>query len=377
MTELERLRAEQNEMVRELEALVVCESSSDDLAATRRCADLLCEIATPYLPGDAERFVVDGRCHLRWELPGAGERGVLVVGHLDTVWPIGSLEVHPFAVRDGRATGPGCFDMKAGLVQMLHAIRALCDRGTPPPVTVLVTSDEELGSPTSRLLVEESARRARAALVCEPSEAGMLKSARKGVALYQVEVTGKAAHAGLEPEKGVNASVELAHQVLAIAELGDMALGTTVTPTVLSAGTTTNTVPARSRIAVDSRATTREEQERVDKAMRALLPVLAGAQLEVHGGPNRPPMPPATSVALLELARAAAAGVGLDWPGDVQVGGGSDGNFTSGVGTPTLDGLGAVGGGAHADHEHVLVDAMPERAALLAALIEQIGTATL
>jgi glutamate carboxypeptidase len=373
VTAIERLRGAQDDMLIELGALVACESPSDDLDATRRCADLFSEMAVPYLSVEAERVVVDGRCHLRWEIPGSGPRPVLLLGHLDTVWPLGSLEDHPFEVAGGRATGPGCFDMKAGLVQMLHAVGEL--REPAPPLTVLVTSDEEIGSPSSRALIEHAARHAVAALVCEPSESGRLKSARKGVSLYEIEITGRAAHAGLEPHKGVNASIELARQVLAIDRLGDPQLGTTVTPTVLSAGTVSNVVPARGRICVDARAATPEEQARVDHAMRALAPVLPEAQLALRGGPNRPPMPASASSALVVLAAVAAEAIGLGSVGHVHVGGGSDGNFTAGVGTPTLDGLGAVGGGAHADHEHVLVDAMPERAALLAELIVRIGAA--
>ncbi len=371
MRTIEQLRLELPQMLAELEALVTCESPSADLAGTSRCAEALVGIASDYLGAPPTRLTSDQRCHLRWDLDGHGERRVLLVGHLDTVWPLGSLETRPFAVRDGRATGPGCFDMKAGLVQLMHAVRAL--GASAPPLTILVTSDEELGSPSSRALVEEAARGAAAALVCEPSEAGNLKSARKGISLYELDVTGRAAHAGLEPERGVNATIELAHQALAIAGLGDAALGTTVTPTVCAGGTATNVVPAHARLAVDVRAATPDEQQRVDAALRALRPVLTGAELQLRGGPNRPPMPPGAARELAELARAAAVAIGLDPPGDVQVGGGSDGNFTAGVGTPTLDGLGAVGAGAHADHEHVVVAAMPERAGLLAELIARVG----
>ena len=246
------LSSAEDEMVAELGALVRCESPSADRAATRRCAGLFSDLALPYLRAEPEWLVVDGVTHLRWRLgdPRASAR-VLLLGHIDTVWPVGSLESHPFSVDGGRVTGPGCFDMKAGLVQLVHAVGAL-DPATP--VTVLVTSDEETGSTTSRALIEECARAAVAALVCEPSANGDLKSARKGVSLYQVEIVGRASHAGLEPEKGVNAAVELAYQVIAIALLGDAAKGTTVTPTLLSAGTTSNTVPAGASITVDVRA---------------------------------------------------------------------------------------------------------------------------
>jgi glutamate carboxypeptidase len=231
-------------------------------------------------------------------------------------------------------------------------------------LTVLVTGDEELGSPSSRALIEEEAAGCAAALVLEASaDGGALKTERKGVSLYRVRVSGRAAHAGLEPERGVNASVELAHQVLAVNGLGDAGRGTTVTPTLASAGTTTNTVPAVAEFAVDVRVRDTAEQDRVAAAMRGLRPVLDGARLEVAGGPNRPPLDAGASAGLFARAAALAG---------AAVGGGSDGNFTAGVGTPTLDGLGAVGGGAHADHEHVLVAALPGRVALVAALVAEL-----
>jgi glutamate carboxypeptidase len=263
--------------------------------------------------------------------------------------------------------------MKAGLVQGLHALSLLPDL---TGVRVLVTTDEEVGSPTSRALIEKTVLGADAALVLEPSAGGALKSARKGVSMYELVVHGRAAHAGLEPEKGVNAGLELARQLLALETLADPALGTTVTPTLLAAGTTTNTVPALATAAVDVRVPTPQEQARVDAAMQATRAVHGGAQLEIRGGPNRPPLPLAASVDLLARARRLAEDIGLPPLLDVAVGGGSDGNFTAGVGVPTLDGLGAVGDGAHAEGEHVVVDAMPERAALVAALVADLLQST-
>jgi glutamate carboxypeptidase len=289
--------------------------------------------------------------------------------HVDTVWPIGTTDRWPFAVVGDSATGPGAFDMKAGLVQGLHALSLLPDL---TGVRVVITTDEEIGSPTSRGLIEDTSRGARAALVLEPSAAGALKSARKGVSMYQLVVTGRAAHAGLEPEKGVNAGLELAHQLLALEGLADPAAGTTVTPTLLSAGTTTNTVPARATVALDVRAVTEAEQQRVDLALHGLLPALPGAGLELLGGPNRPPLQPSASADLVMRARLLAEELGLPSLRDVAVGGGSDGNFTAGIGVPTLDGLGAVGDGAHAEGEHVVISAMPERAALVAALVQDV-----
>jgi glutamate carboxypeptidase len=201
------------------------------------------------------------------------------------------------------------------------------------------------------------------------ADGGALKTARKGVSLYDVRVLGRAAHAGLEPELGVNATLELAHQALVVSALADPARGTTVTPTVMRAGTTTNTVPAEGSFAVDVRVRTPDEQERVDAALRSLRTVVPGASLEVTGGPNRPPLETAASAALFERARLLAQRLGQPEPMEAAVGGGSDGNFTAGVGTPTLDGLGAVGGGAHGADEHVLVDALPGRTALLVALV--------
>jgi glutamate carboxypeptidase len=260
--------------------------------------------------------------------------------------------------------------MKAGLVLGLHATAELTDRSG---VTILVTGDEEIGSPSSRALIEAEAAGCAAALVLEASaDGGALKTERKGVSLYQVRAYGKAAHAGLEPERGVNATLELAHQLLAIAAIGEADRGTTVTPTLMSAGTTANTVPAAGQFAVDVRVRDGAEQNRVDAAMRALRPALDGARLEVTGGVNRPPLAAAASATLFGRAAELAVGLGLPPLTCAAVGGGSDGNLTAGVGTPTLDGLGAVGGGAHADDEHVLIAELPRRAALLAALIADI-----
>jgi glutamate carboxypeptidase len=362
---LERMTAALPLMLADLEELVRCESPSRDLAAVAVSADVVARLGTERLGAEPERIVLDGRTHLRWRL-GTGPARVLVLGHHDTVWPIGSYQP-VWSSADGVVRGPGCFDMKAGLVLAFTALAALDDRDG---VTVLVTGDEELGSPSSRELIEKEALGCAAALVLEASaDGGALKTARKGVSLYEVAVTGRAAHAGLEPERGVNAGIELAHQVLAIAQLGDPERGTTVTPTLSAAGTASNTVPARATVAVDVRVPDAAEQDRVDAAMRALRPVLPGAQVMVTGGPNRPPLAADASATLFDRAAGLARNLGLPPLEGTAVGGASDGNFTAGVGVPTLDGLGAVGGGAHADDEHVLVDALPGRAALLAALV--------
>lgn len=348
----------------DIETLVSCESPSDDLAAVARSADVVAALGERMLGVAPERIVLDGRTHLRWRF---GDPVVLVLGHHDTVWPLGSLDRLPFDVSDGILRGPGCFDMKTGVVMALHAVAALPDRSG---VSILITGDEELGSPSSRGLIEQEALGCAAVLVLEAAaDRGAVKIARKGVSLYRMHVEGRAAHAGLEPERGVNAAVEAAHLLLAVAALGDAAAGTSVTPTLLRAGSTTNTVPAGAEFAVDVRVRTVREQDRVDAAIRAIAPTLPGAVIRVEGGANRRPMEPESSAALFAAAVAIAEAAGLTPFDGVAVGGASDGNFTAGLGVPTLDGLGAVGGGAHADDEHVIVAMIPERIALLHGLL--------
>lgn len=348
----------------DIETLVSCESPSADLSAVARSAEVVAALGERLLGAAPERIVVDGRTHLRWRF---GEPRVLVLGHHDTVWPIGTLARLPFDVTDGILRGPGCFDMKTGVVMALHAVAALSDRSG---VSILITGDEELGSPSSRTLIEQEASGCVATFVLEAAaDGGAVKTARKGVSLYRVLVTGRAAHAGLEPERGVNAAVEAAHLLLRIAALGDPDAGTSVTPTLLRAGSTTNTVPADAEFAVDVRVRTVAEQERVDAAIRAIPATLPGARVHIEGGPNRRPMEPESSAALFADAVAIADAAGLTRFDGVAVGGASDGNFTAGLGVPTLDGLGAVGGGAHADDEHVVVAMIPERIILLERLI--------
>ena len=266
-------------------------------------------------------------------------------------------------------TGPGVFDMKAGVVQLLEAASRLDHRDG---IWVLLTSDEEIGSPTAQPLIAEAITGAAAALVFEPSSDGAVKTARKGVSHYTVRVTGRAAHAGLEPERGINAAIEAAHQVLAISALANPGAGTTVTPTVVSAGTAANVVLATASVAVDVRAATVPEQDRVEAALRGLGPALAGATLALEPGMRVPPLEAESSRGLFALAQRAAAEVGLPPLRGVQVGGGSDGNFTAAQGVPTLDGLGAVGGNAHAEGEWASVAALPERTALATELIRMI-----
>ncbi|MBO3748048.1 M20 family metallopeptidase [Streptosporangiaceae bacterium NEAU-GS5] len=357
-------------MISDLEELVSCESYSTDYAALAQSADVMAAFGRRTLGTAPETVLIDDVPHLRWSF---GRPRVLLLGHHDTVWPIGSLRDLPWSYVDGVARGPGVFDMKAGLVQMFHALSAL---PSLDGVSILIVGDEERGSPTSRPLIEEAARGLEATFVLEASaDGGALKTTRKGISRYEVVVHGKAAHAGLEPEKGVNAGVELAHQILAITNIARQidsspkAGAVSVTPTILSAGTSTNTIPASGRVAVDVRVPSVEAQQRVDTLMRSLAPVTPGAKVELRGGPNRPPLDPASSRGLYALAQRIARDLGMEPLQEASVGGASDGCFTAGVGCPTLDGLGAVGGGAHGTDEHVFVAEMPVRGRLLAGLV--------
>ena len=368
MAVLDDLRARSGEMQATLRSLVETESPSADVEALRRCAEVVGRTGEELTGVAPDLLHSGGRPHLRWRF-GARPR-VLLLGHFDTVWPLGTLQRLPCRAVDGRLTGPGVFDMKAGIVQGFFAVAAL--GGAAGGVAMLLNSDEEIGSDSSRELIREAARGVEAVLVLEPSQAGALKVARKGVSQYRVSVEGRAAHAGLEPERGVNATVELAHAVLATQRMARAEVGTTVTPTVASSGTATNVVPAAASLDVDVRALSAEEQRRVDAEMHDLAATLPGARLSVEGGPNRPPLPAAASRELFARAVTAARRIGLGELRGVEVGGGSDGNYTAAEGVPTLDGLGADGDGAHAEHEHVLLASLPERAALLVALIEDL-----
>jgi glutamate carboxypeptidase len=361
---LDGLRARQADMRDAVRLLVEAESPSSDTDALRRCAHLVARIGEQVMGSPGEVVEHDGVPQVRWRF---GERSrVLLLGHFDTVWPLGTLQRRPFTDVDGRLTGPGVFDMKAGIVQAFFAVAALSDRDG---VEILFDADEEVGSPSSRPAIRDAARRVDAVLVLEPAQGGALKVARKGVSMYQVHIDGRAAHVGLEPEKGVNATVEMAHAILALQRIARPDAGTTVTPTVATAGTATNVVPAMARLDVDVRALSPEEQQRVDDEMHDLAATLAGARLTVGGGPDRPPLPFRAARDLFARAVDVAARIGLGELQGVEVGGGSDGNLTAAEGTPTLDGLGAVGGGAHADDEHVIADTMPERAALVTELV--------
>jgi glutamate carboxypeptidase len=357
-------------MLADLELLVNTESPSNDVERLTASAEALAAIIAARLGSAAEMVPGPAGPHVRWS--GGGEPRVLIVGHHDTVFPAGSVAARPFAIVDGRATGPGVFDMKAGLVQAVHAIAELDDRSG---VELLINCDEEVGSRLSRALIEERAVACGTVLVLEPSaDGGALKTGRKGTGTFDVVVHGRAAHAGLEPEKGINSLVAAAELIGRIATFGDPATGTTVTPTVVSGGTADNVVPAQTRFAVDVRVVEPGEKERIETAMAALTSTVPGATIEISGGIGRPPMHESASASLYPLAVAAAERLGLPALAGIAVGGGSDGNFTAARGVPTLDGLGAVGGGAHADHEFVLVETMVDRTRLLTALLDDLCT---
>ena len=350
-------------MLDDLRTLVEIESPSLDLAALQTSAEALAAMIERLLGRPATLIDSPAGPHVHWS--GGGEPKVLLLGHHDTVFPVGALAARPFTVADGHATGPGVFDMLAGIVQALHGLATLDDLSG---VELLFSADEEVGSLHSRELIEERARACGAVLVLEPSaDGGALKTGRKGCGTFDVVIHGRASHAGLEPEKGVNALVEVAHQVLAINDVGRPEVGTTVTPTVAAAGTTDNVVPALGQIKVDVRVESADEKDRVEAAMAALHPIDPDASIHVSGAVNRPPMPESASFMLMPLAEAVSPGIQ-----GYAVGGGSDGNFTAAIGVPTLDGLGAVGGGAHADHEYVVVDTMPARAALVAGIVQRV-----
>lgn len=328
------------------------------------------------LGGDVQVLSSDvGGNHVRahFELnANSGKPPALVLCHFDTVWPIGTVARRPFRVEEDRAYGPGAFDMKASLVLVAEAIEAIQTLwlAMPRPLVVMFTSDEEIGSPTSRALIEAEAREAAYALVLEsPLAGGRLKTARKGVGGFTLTVNGKAAHAGIEPEKGASAIIELAHQILSIQNLADLKAGTTLNVGTVSGGTTLNVVPEQAIAAIDVRVTAASEAARIEAALGSLRPVTPGTALAVSGRFNRPPMERTEAIAaLFEKARAIGQTLGMELA-EGATGGASDGNFTAAVGTPTLDGLGVEGAGAHAECEQIRVDSLPERAALLASLL--------
>jgi len=354
--------------------LVRLESPSTNKAAVDRCGAELARQLRDL--GARVRHVetVTAGDHLLAEV-GSGESQVLLLGHFDTVWPVGQLARMPIRQTRGRLSGPGTFDMKAGLGIGMLAVRALVETGRlgAHRVVMLWTSDEEIGSETSKNLIEEEARRSRAALVLEPALAGgALKTRRKGCGEFEITARGIPAHAGIDPSKGASAVHELAHQIVALESLQDLDRGISINVGLVMGGTRTNVIAEEAVARVDVRVAARDDTAEVEAAFRALTPRLRGTSLVVTGGIHRPPLERTTGVVrLYELARGVARELGHDLE-EGSTGGGSDGNLTAAIGVPTLDGLGAIGDGAHALHEHIEVEPLPWRAALVAGLITRI-----
>ena len=375
---LSHARARQGEIIALIRRMVECESPSDDARAVDRFVDLLAAQVAPLAA--VKTFPGGGRFgrHLfcEFSLPGKKKQGeVLALGHSDTVWPLGTLAGIPFREADSRLWGPGVLDMKSAITMMMFALQALKEAGTEHrPVTIFLDTDEEVGSESSRPITEAIARQCEAVLVLEPAQGvqGLLKTARKGVGVYTVRVHGLASHAGVDFEKGHNAVVELSHQILEIVKFTDLSRGITVNPGVVQGGTRSNVIAAEATAEVDVRITQMADADYLVGKFYGLHPLNPHCKLEVTGGVNRPPMERTEgTVGLLQIAQGVARELGMEL-GESRTGGGSDGNFTSALGIPTLDGLGGVGEGAHSLHESIILKELPLRTALLAGLIQRI-----
>jgi len=364
-----------DQIVDTIRRLVEIESPSDNKQAVDRCSAFAAEEFAA-LGGRAQfHRVTDFGNHLQVDFAGeTQQKPVLLLGHYDTVYPMGTLTSMPCRVGNGRLWGPGVLDMKSGIALMIHAIQALQSwhGQLPRPVTVLLVSDEEVGSNSSRHLTETLAQQSSAVLVLEPSYGpkGAVKTARKGVGEYSLKVTGVAAHSGLDFEKGQSAILELARQIQAISKMVDLKRGLTLNVGLVGGGTRINVVAAEATASLDVRVARMKDAAGIDKQLRSLKPFNRKCKLEITGGVNRPPMERTAGVAAL-YQKAVQIARDLGWKlSEAAVGGGSDGNFTAGLGVPTLDGLGGVGDGAHAVHEFINIAELPRRAALLAGLIE-------
>jgi glutamate carboxypeptidase len=371
---LEAVREQSVWMLERLRELVAVESPSDCKAAVdeaaRRVAELVASLGGRVRMHRQKLF--GDVLELRFGPVRSRRKPVLLLGHLDTVWPLGTLQTMPWRKSEGRIFGPGVLDMKAGVVMALAAIRALGQVGAHRPITLLLTGDEEVGSPASRAIIERLALASEAVLVLEPAQGLACKTARKGVGDYRLHVTGVAAHSGVDFANGHSAILELARLLQTVAGFTEPRLGRTVNPGVISGGTRSNVVAEHAYAEVDVRIARASDAARVEKLFRGLRCTDPGCRLEVAGGINRPPMErkPGT-VALYKQARRLAAELGFQLD-EAATGGGSDGNFTAALGVPTLDGLGAVGEGAHAAHESILVEHLVPRTALLAALLAEL-----
>jgi glutamate carboxypeptidase len=375
---LSYIQQRQREVVALIRQFVECESPSDSPADVNRFVELVSDTAAPFAKIKTVKGGVFGK-HLVCEmsLPGRRKSGqVLALGHSDTVWPLGTLKSMPFREADGRLWGPGVLDMKAGIAFYLFACRALRELDIPAPSKALlqINSDEEVGSESSRALTEKNAAKSKAVLVLEPGTGltGKLKTARKGVGDYTITVRGRAAHAGVDFGAGASAILELARQIDRVAAFTQLERGITVNAGVISGGTRSNVVAAEARAEVDIRVSKLKDAPGLDKKFRSLKPIDRRCTIEVTGGLNRPPMERSAGIVqLYKTAQKLAREIGVELE-ESMTGGGSDGNFTAAIGVPTLDGLGAVGEGAHASNESLLVDRIADRTALIAKLLATI-----
>lgn len=363
----------QQEMLADIRSFVERETPSTDKAPLDDFARFLTGYARK-MGGTADVVIShEHGNHVRVAWGTGGQKPILLVGHFDTVWPAGTLGEMPFRIEEGKAYGPGIFDMKAGLAQGFWAVRTLREAlGSERPVVFVCNADEEIGSHSSRELIEREARQAEAVFVLEPSHHGALKTGRKGVGMFHIEITGRPAHAGLDPFAGASAIDELARVILDLHGMTNRETGSTVNVGVVSGGTRSNVVAAHASAEVDLRVATEAEATRVSSAILGMHPHVEGTALTITGGMNRPPMERTDgNVRLFAEAQRVARDLGFSVD-EVQVGGGSDGNFCAALGVPVLDGLGAVGDGAHAYHEHIEIAEIPLRAALVAALLASV-----